>query len=648
MYPGQCHGRYKDVPADDFYLYANRDWILSNDLPEGSPVMQADLGAGDRAQVREALAGEPLSEHDARQAQLLFKAFVDTDARDAAGCEPAQRVIDDIRSISTIEEMNAFLLDPERSAGVPTFIGVKNSWDYDAHRGVTGIGLSDETFGATMATMGLDAATVDPESDVYKARYALVQAVLTRAGYTDEEAKEAFEARFALEKEILKRTGEGGEEQGGSMSCTIDQLDGLAGKFPLRALAQARGYGSAPAFEIDDAARLRAAAGLYTEEHIDQLRSYLICGYVLEAAGWLDTKAFDAWLADYAVNIDDPVTLTLPERNQTIEERALNLAAEIAPTLVGRAFVEVGDLAHTKEFITDLTREAVEAHKAIINASAWLCDASKRQLTGKLDAMTMDLVYPEVWEDYSGLDLERLDYYGARRALWLNDLARNAGLTGSGINDRLWESPSLIEGLGAYNANDNSFCVSAGAVAEEVARYEAGEITLEALIGGTTGYMIFHEPAHALDPKDIFKDVEGKDLEASLLTPEDLGEYQRRTDRITKYFDGISMWEGQQVDGSVCTQEALAEICGMQARLTWAAEQDGFDYRTFFETRARLGSCLYTPEYALASIMGADTHPLFYLDTNVTFQQFDAFMDAFDVKEGDGMYLAQEERLVIW
>ena len=37
-----------------------------------------------------------------------------------------------------------------------------------------------------------------------------------------------------------------------------------------------------------------------------------------------------------------------------------------------------------------------------------------------------------------------------------------------------------------------------------------------------------------------------------------------------------------------------------------------------------------------------------YLDTNVTFQQFDEFNDAFDVKEGDGMYLAPDERLVLW
>lgn len=119
-------------------------------------------------------------------------------------------------------------------------------------------------------------------------------------------------------------------------------------------------------------------------------------------------------------------------------------------------------------------------------------------------------------------------------------------------------------------------------------------------------------------------------------------------DDIEEYFDGISIWEGQPVIGKICTQEALAEICGMQARLAYAAKQEDFDYRKFFETRTSRGPRLDSPEYELAWILGMDMHPLGYLDVNVTFQQFDEFMEAYDVKEDDGMYLAPEARLVIW
>ena len=184
----------------------------------------------------------------------------------------------------------------------------------------------------------------------------------------------------------------------------------------------------------------------------------------------------------------------------------MNLEAQIAPTLVGRAFVEAADLAPVKEFVTDLAGEAIEAHKENINASEWLSEESRQKLTGKLDAITLNLIYPEVWEDYSALELEGLDYYQMCRALLLNDLARNASLAGSEIDDRLWDSPSLFDGSGSYTGIDNSIRVNAGGVAGEVARCQAGEISLEELMGGITGYMLFHEIAHALDPADIYLD----------------------------------------------------------------------------------------------------------------------------------------------
>ena len=44
--------------------------------------------------------------------------------------------------------------------------------------------------------------------------------------------------------------------------------------------------------------------------------------------------------------------------------------------------------------------------------------------------------------------------------------------------------------------------------------------------------------------------------------------------------------------------------------------------------------------------MSMDRHPGAYIDINGTFRQFEEFMQAFDVREGDGMYLAPEDRVV--
>ena len=110
-------------PKDDFYLYVNYDWLLSTDISEGSRVVGANLAAEGNEHAAKAVSGDDLTDHDARQAQLLYRAAADTAARDAAGIEPAKTAIDDIRELSTIDDVTAFLLDSERRAGRRSSIG---------------------------------------------------------------------------------------------------------------------------------------------------------------------------------------------------------------------------------------------------------------------------------------------------------------------------------------------------------------------------------------------------------------------------------------------------------------------------------------------------------------------------------------------
>jgi putative endopeptidase len=320
----------------------------------------------------------------------------------------------------------------------------------------------------------------------------------------------------------------------------------------------------------------------------------------------------------------------------------------VLPTPVGRAYAEVYDLGHAKDFVMRLCKDAIESHKEIVNASEWLSDVSKKNLCEKLDAITIQAVYPEAWEDYSGLDLEGLGFYEARRAIWLFDIKRNAALTNGAVDHRLWNDPTLIKSIAQYHSNDNSFHVAAGSVEPEVTRYEAGEISLGELLGGTTGYCVFHEIGHALDSIDIRLDKDGNSMEGSLLEPADLEEFERRVQKAEKYYDGIVAFEGQNVVGKVCVNEGLTEVCAEQARLAYATKQNGFDYKAFFDARAKMARCLRTPELEQQCILGSDAHPSAYVDVNGSFQMFEEFYETYGVKEGDGMYLAPDARIALW
>ena len=81
--------------------------------------------------------------------------------------------------------------------------------------------------------------------------------------------------------------------------------------------------------------------------------------------------------------------------------------------------------------------------------------------------------------------------------------------------------------------------------------------------------------------------------------------------------------------------------------LTLAAKEENFDYKLFFDSYANIWKDIQTYE-ANYTQLTQDPHPLSYLRVNVTAQQYDEFYEAFDVKEGDGMYLAPEDRILIW
>ena len=88
-------------------------------------------------------------------------------------------------------------------------------------------------------------------------------------------------------------------------------------------------------------------------------------------------------------------------------------------------------------------------------------------------------------------------------------------------------------------------------------------------------------------------------------------------------------------------------MAGVKSLLAIANKKDNFDYKLFFEHYAKIWKRLSTREFEYMCLT-KDVHPLHYLRTNVTVQQFDEFYDTFDIQSGDGMYLAPQDRINVW
>ncbi len=319
--------------------------------------------------------------------------------------------------------------------------------------------------------IGVNATNVDRESDAFKSCYVLVCHILTQAGYTEEQAKAAFENRIEFEKELISLSDKAEKEYDRTAMLTMDKAEELAGEFPVRKLAETRGYEAASEYDVHQA-DIVAAGQLYNEEHLNELKDYLICGYALQAADWLDEETFKLWMA-YRLAYGYPNTILNPELNKTVGDKATNLVSDVITTPTGKAYMEAYDLELVKEFAVSLTNEAIETYKQLIGNCEWLSDTSKNSLIEKIDGVTIKVVYPDVWEDYSGLDLDGLDYYEARRAIWPDDLARNASYTGKETDVRMWYDPNILTGQAKYDSFSNSF-IGDAAFLRDIRPYLAG------------------------------------------------------------------------------------------------------------------------------------------------------------------------------
>ena len=93
--------------------------------------------------------------------------------------------------------------------------------------------------------------------------------------------------------------------------------------------------------------------------------------------------------------------------------------------------------------------------------------------------------------------------------------------------------------------------------------------------------------------------------------------------------------------------EVTADAGAMAVLLDIAEEIPGFNYDEFFRSYAELWREVFEPS-VMDYIINNDVHPAGYIRANYVLQQFEKFYETYGITEGDGMYLAPEERYKVW
>lgn len=625
-------------PTEDFHLCVNRDWILETEIEPGQRYNMSFIEVKkeiDRKAL-ELLRDDKAEGHDAELVQTLYRAFLDWDARNAAGVEPLRKTVEEISRIDSLDALSAFICDLDRSFFTQPFVSI--SIDYsreDASRYITGIYSEDFTLD--------DSAEYEERTELgdlyYEAMLHKTIAMLTRLGYTEEQAKTMFDAKIGLESKLAEVSFSDAEfllpesVQKTNNTYSPDEIAELSPVFPLADMIEGYGYGESKEFRIPEPEYIMRLSEIYTEENLEALKDYLIINYVNDSAYFLDREA-------YELDIETDNMIDGSTGMKTDEVAAFDTVRSFLWVPMNKAFVERYDFSEAKEQITELCRDIIDTYSIMLAGEDWLSDETRAKAIEKLNAMRINAVYPEKWEDYSGLDLSGLSYFECTDAASFYNKKIDCSYTNGTVDKDIWDFDILANNA-SYGLSTNSINIYLGLLGGVF--YHDG-ISYEELLGGL-GTVIGHEISHAFDTNGAQYDKNGS--LTNWWTEEDYAAFTERADKLIKYYDGITVWDGRDMIGKNVQSEAIADMAGMKVILTIAKEQENFDYEAFFRAYATMWRRINTREMELYTIK-RNPHPLHYLRTNVTVQQFDEFLDTFGVKEGDTMYLAPEDRVLVW
>ena len=283
----------------------------------------------------------------------------------------------------------------------------------------------------------------------------------------------------------------------------------------------------------------------------------------------------------------------------------------------------------------------IDVYKKRLTTADWLAQETRDKAIVKLNVITPHIGYPEkLPETYAKKIIdESLSLVENARNLAKISIAHSWSKWNQPVDRSEWHMPAHM--VNAYYDPQQNQIVFPAAILQ--APFYSLEQSSSANYGGI-GAVIAHEISHAFDTNGASFDENGS--LNNWWTDADYEAFTKRTDKIVDQFDGLDSY-GAKVNGKLTVSENVADLGGVACALEAAKQDDDFSARDFFINFATIWRMKARDEYMqmLASI---DVHAPGKLRTNVTLTNFDEFHEEFDIKAGDPMWRAPEDRVIIW
>ncbi len=640
-------------PQDDFYQYACGGWMKNNPLPAaysryGSfDVLRKEATEKVNAILKELQEGQYDKGTNEQKLSDLYKLAMDSVKRNADGVAPVKPWIDKLEAAQTVDDLFQVQLELAPLGDSEFFSAGLGADEKNATQNILQVSQGGITLGDKDYYLDSDSAT----AAIREAYRRHIVNMFRLFGFDEATAEQKRNNILNLETQLAKASRSRTELRDPERNYNKTTLSEFQKQYPnlrLEQVMNASGLKSEYMQQliVGQPEFLVAVNKLLGGIKADEYRDYMEWGVIGSAAGYLsdETEAEDF---DFYGRI-----MNGTKENHPLWRRATDQLENFMGQALGRMYVERYFPASSKERMVQLVQNLQKALGQRIEAQTWMADSTKQNALDKLATFYVKVGYPDKWIDMTNLNVDPdKSYYEnvleCRRFWQAYEIDHMAGKPVD--KDDWYMFPQTVNAY--YNPTTNEICFPAGILQPPFFDPEADD----AFNYGAIGVVIGHEMTHGFDDQGRQYDKDGNMHD--WWTQADGDNFKERTDRYADYFSTLETVPGLTLNGRLTLGENLADHGGLQvafAALVNSMKQqplqdaDGFTpAQRFFLAYAGVWAQNITEENA-RQLQKIDPHSPGRWRVNGALPHIDAFYEAFDVKEGDKMFLPKKERLDLW
>jgi len=643
-------------PGDNFYLYANGNWIAHTTIPADRSSIGRFNELADRSDkqvqaiVEDAVKANTAPGTDARRIADLYRSYMDEAGIERAGLAPLKPDLDRIVAIRDKRQLSAAL-----GATVRNDTDALNNTNFHTPN-IFGLwvapGFQDSDHYAPYLMQG---GIELPDRDYYLESSAHMKQVRTKylahmtamfrlAGFSNPAQRAA--RVLALETAIAKSQLALEECEDIHRANNLWRASDFAAKAPgldWAAFLNSAGLSSQKNLYVWQPTAITAESALVASTPLDTWKDWLTLHALDDNAAYMQKSLNSEWFTFFGTELGGA------EKQRPREMRAVRLLNDNLGQAVGKLYAARYFPPEARAKAQRLVANLLAVYHQRVEAVSWMAPSTKAEALAKLDRLQVSVGYPDTFRTYDGLEIRPDDLFGNVQRAKLFEYRYQLSRIGQRVDRREWcMDPQTVNAVNLPLDNGLNFPAAIlqppffDPAAPDAANY------------GGIGTVIGHEISHTFDSEGA--DFDAKGAVRNWWTPNDYAHFKAVSAALAAQFDTYEPLPGVHVKGKQTLGEDIADLGGVNAALEayhvalagkTAPSVGGFSGdQQFFIAFGQVWANK-TREAALRRQLLTDPHAPAQIRP-LTVRNLDAWYTSFNVQPGDKLYLSPDKRVRIW